>query len=155
MKVKHIVIGMSLLGGGLIYVQQRVKTLAAIMVKLIPIPTGIRNISFSKGVFKCNLDITLHNPTAKDFNPNGIIVTVKRLDIKDKAGVLLGKVNINKNSVNIPANGKFVLKDLVIEIDSQGLLLNLSSLLKIRSIKDIKADVVIGILGTEYVIPQL
>lgn len=155
LRVKHVVIGLSVLGAGVIYVQQRVKNLAEIMVKLIPIPTGLRNIRIEKGIFKCNIDVTIHNPTSEAFDPNGIIVTVKRLDIKDKAGKLLGKVNINKNSVNIPANGKYILKDLLVEIDSMGLLLNISSFLKIKSLADIKADVVISILGTEYIIPQL
>lgn len=155
LRVKHVVIGLSVLGFGAIYIKERVKKLSEIMVKLIPVPTGIRNIRIEKWLLKFNIDVTLHNPTTEDFNPNGIIVTVKRLDIKDKAGTLIGKVNINKNSVNIPAGGKYTLKDLVVEIDSYGNLLNVNNLLKIKSIADIKADVVIGVLGSEYVIPQL
>lgn len=155
LKVKHVVIGLSVLGFGVVYVKERVKKLSEIMVKLIPVPTGIRNIRLEKWTLKCNLDVTLHNPTTEDFNPNGIIVTLKRLDIKDKAGTLIGKVNINKTSLNIPAGGKYTLKDLVVEIDSYGNLLNFANLLKIKSIADIKADVVIGVLGTEYIIPQL
>lgn len=155
LRVKHVVIGLSFLGFGAIYIKERVKKLSEIMVKLIPVPTGIRNIRIEKWILKFNIDVTLHNPTTEDFNPNGIIVTVKRLDIKDNSGLLIGKVNINKNSVNIPAGGKYTLKDLVVEIDSYGNLLNLNNLLKIKSIADIKADVVIGVLGSEYVIPQL
>ena len=155
LRVKHVVIGLSILGFGAIYIKERVRKLSEIMVKLIPVPTGIRNIRLEKFTLKFNLDVTLHNPTKEAFNPNGIIVTVKRLDIKDKNGILIGKVNINKTSVNIPAGGKYTLKDLVVEIDTYGNLLNIANLAKIKSIADIKADVVIGVLGTEYIIPQL
>jgi hypothetical protein len=155
LRAKHIVIGLGVLGLGVLYVKDRVKKLSVLMTKLIPIPTGFRNLRIENWVLKCNIDVTLHNPTTEAFNPNGIIVTVKRLDIRDNAGTLIGKVNINRNSVDIPAGGKYTLKDLLVEIDAKGNIFNLANLVKIKSIADIKADVVIGILGTEYVIPQL
>lgn len=154
-KAKHLVIGVGVFGLGILYVNNRVKNLSEIMVKLIPIPTGIRKIRIENWVLKFNIDVTLHNPTRKAFNPNGLIVTVKRLDIRDNAGTLIGKININKNSVNIPAEGKYTLKDLVVEIDAKGNIFNLANLAKIKSIADVKTDIVISILGTEHVIPQL
>jgi hypothetical protein len=153
--VKNVVIGLTVVGAGCIYVNQRVKTLNKIMLKLIPIPSGLRNWSFKNWVLYFNLDVTIHNPTTEDFNPNGIIVTLKRLEIKDLTGKLIAKVNINKNSVNIPAKGKYVLKDLAVEIDTYANILNAPSLMKIKSLADIKTDIVIGILGVEHIIPQL
>jgi hypothetical protein len=155
LRVKHVVIGLSVLGLGVIYVNERVKKLSEIMVKLIPIPSGLRNWSFKNLVLYFNFDLTIHNPTNEDFNPNGIIVTVKRVEIKDNTGNLIAKVNINKNSVNIPAGGKYILKDLALEIDAYSNVLNAVNLVKIRSLKDIKTDIVISILGVEHIIPQL
>lgn len=153
--VKHVVIGLSVLGFGVFYIKERVKKLSEIVVKLIPIPSEFRNFSFKHWVLFFNMDVTIHNPTNEAFNPNGIIVTIKRLEIKDIEGKLIAKVNINKNSVNIPAKGKFVLKDLAVEIDTYTNILNAANLAKIKSLDDIKVDVVISILGKEYLIPQL
>lgn len=153
--VKNVVIGLGVFGLGVLYVKNRVKNLSEIMTKLIPIPSGFRNWSYKHYVLFFNFDLTLHNPTNEAFNPNGIIVTIKRIEVKDNAGKLIAKVNINKNSVNIPAKGKYVLKDLAVEIDTFSNILNVASLLKIKSLEDIKTDIVIGILGTEYIIPQL
>ena len=153
--VKHVVIGLSVLGLGIFYIKERVKKLSEIVVKLIPIPSGFRNFSFKHWVLFFNMDVTIHNPTNEAFNPNGIIVTIKRLEIKDIEGKLIAKVNINKNSVNIPAKGKFILKDLAVEIDTYTNILNAANLAKIKSLDDIKVDVVISILGKEYLIPQL
>lgn len=153
--VKHVVIGLGVIGLGVIYVNERVKKLTEIMVKLIPIPSGFRNFSVKHYVLYFNFDLTIHNPTSEDFNPNGVIVTVKRVEIKDNTGKLIAKVNVNKNSVNIPAKGKFTLKDLALEIDAYSNVLNAANLLKIRSFADIKTDVVVSILGVEHIIPQL
>ena len=153
--VKHVVIGLSVLGLAGFWVKNRIKKLSEIVVKLIPIPSGFRNFSFKHWVLFFNMDVTIHNPTNEAFNPNGIIVTIKRLEIKDIEGKLIAKVNINKNSVNIPAKGKFILKDLAVEIDTYTNILNAANLAKIKSLDDIKVDVVISILGKEYLIPQL
>lgn len=155
LRVKHVVIGLSVLGLGVIYVNERVKKLSEIMVKLIPIPSGFRNFSIKHFVLYFNFDVTIHNPTNQDFNPKGIIVTVKRIEIKDNTGNLIAKVNINKNSINIPAGGKYILKDLALEIDAYSNVLNAANLLKIRSLADVKTDVVVSILGVEHIIPQL
>lgn len=153
--VKHVVIGLSVLGLAGFWVKNRIKKLSEIVVKLIPIPSGFRNFSFKHWVLFFNMDVTINNPTNEDFNPNGIIVTIKRLEIKDIEGKLIAKVNINKNSINIPAKGKYVLKDLAVEIDTYTNILNAANLAKIKSLDDIKVDIVISILGKEYLIPQL
>jgi hypothetical protein len=154
-KAKHLVFGIAVLGLGAVYVNDRVKTLSEIMVKLIPIPSGLRNYSFNNWILSFNFDVTIHNPTSVDFNPNGLIVTVKRLEIKERSGKLIAKVDINKNSINIPARSKYVLKNLAVKIDTYANLLNAPNLMKIKSINDVKIDVVLSILGTEHIIPQL
>jgi hypothetical protein len=57
--------------------------------------------------------------------------------------------------VNIPAKSKYILKDLAVEVDAYNNLLNVPSLMKIKSLNDIKTDIVISILGVEHIIPQL
>lgn len=154
-KAKHVVAVAAVVGLGVVYVNDRVKTLSEIMVKLIPIPSGLRNYSFKNWILSFNFDVTIHNPTSVDFNPNGLIVTVKRIEIKDRNGKLIAKVDINKNSINIPARSKYTLKNLAVSIDTYANLLNVPSLMKIKSIHDVKTDIVISILGTEHIIPQL
>lgn len=154
-RAKHIVIGFGVLGLGGIYLKNRVKKLSETMTKLIPIPSAFRNWSLKNWVLSFNMDVTIHNPSSEAFNPNGIIVKIKRLEIKDLTGRLILKINIDKTSVNIPAKGKYVLKDLAVEIDTYANILNNASLLKIRSSEDIKVDIVVSILGKEHIIPQL
>lgn len=154
-RAKHIVIGFGVLGLGGIYLKNRVKKLSETMTKLIPIPSAFRNWSLKNWILSFNMDVTIHNPSNEAFNPNGIIVKIKRLEIKDLTGRLILKINIDKTSVNIPAKGKYVLKDLAVEIDTYANILNNASLLKIRSSEDIKVDIVVSILGKEHIIPQL
>lgn len=153
--VKYTVIGLLAVSTGCIYVSERVKNLKEIMVKLIPVPSNFRNLSIKHWILYFNFDLTLHNPTTEDFNPNGIIVTVKRVEVKTADGKLIAKVNVNKTSINVPAKGKYMLKDLAVEVDIYSNAMNALSLAKIKGIEDIKVDIVCGILGTEYVIPQL
>jgi hypothetical protein len=155
LKVKHVVLGLGLVAGASFYVKNRVDKLTEIMLKLIPIPTAVRNFILKNWVFSFNIDVTIHNPTTESFNPNGIIVTLKRLEVKDTLGNIIGKVNINKNSIIIPAKGEYTLKNLLVEINTYDNILNVSNLLKIKSINDIKIDIVISVLGTEHIIPQL
>lgn len=155
MRAKHVVIGLGLIGLGCLYVNDRVKKLTEIMAKLIPIPTGFRNWSFKNWVLYFNMDVEVYNPTDESFNPNGVIVTVKRIEVKTVERKLIAKIEINKNSVIIPAKGKYTFKDLAVAVSSYDVLANAESLIKIKSIDDIKIDVVISVLGTEHVIPQL
>ena len=56
--------------------------------------------------------------------------------------------------VSVPANGKFVLKDLLVEIPILENLSNMQSLVKITGIKDIQIETILGVLGKEYSIIQ-
>lgn len=153
--VKHVVIGLAGIGLVGFWAKNRIKKLSEIMTKLIPIPSGFRNWSFNKWILFFNMDVTLHNPTDEAFNPNGIIVKIKRLEVKDLEGKLIATIKIDRNSINIPAKGKYTLKDLAVEIDTYANILNAPNLAKIKSINDIKVDIVISILGKEHLIPQL
>jgi hypothetical protein len=61
---------------------------------------------------------------------------------------------VNKSFVSVPAKGKFILKDLTVEIPILENLSNMESLVKITGIKDIQIETILGVLGKEYSIIQ-
>jgi hypothetical protein len=151
---KYLFIGGSVLGIGYLVVKNKIDKWQEIMMKLVPIPTAIRQIGVVGGKFSFKIDIKLINPTNEDFNPNGVIVTLKRIDIKTAGGLKIGTVTINKNSLTIPAKKSFILQNVLVEVPIYDALVNLPTFLKIKSIADVKMDIVLGSLGQEYVISQ-
>ena len=101
-----------------------------------------------------NLDVTLFNPTKDNFSPDGVIAVVKRIVLKDKTAKRIATITVNKSFVSVPANGKFELKDLVVEIPILENLSNMESLVKITGMKDIQIETILGVLGKEYSIIQ-
>lgn len=152
--VKNLLIGGSILGIGYFFVKNKIENWQNIVMKLIPVPTAIRQIKVVDGKFSFKIDVKLFNPTSEDFNPDGVIVTLKRIDVKTANGLQIGTININKNSLTIPAKKSFVLQNLLVEIPIYDALVNLPTFSKIKSIADVKIDIIVGALGVEYVIPQ-
>lgn len=152
--VRNLLIGGSVLGIGYFLVKSKLDKWQEIMMKLIPVPTAIRQIGAVGGKFSFKIDIKLFNPTNEDFNPNGVIVTLKRIEVKTASGLKIGTVTINKNSLTIPAKKSFVLQNVLVEVPIYDALVNLPTFLKIKSIADVKMDIILGSLGQEYVISQ-
>ncbi|MGC4041991.1 MAG: hypothetical protein QM710_14700 [Flavobacterium sp.] len=101
-----------------------------------------------------NLDVTLFNPTNDNFSPDGVLAVVKRIVLKDKTSKRIATITVNKSFVSVPAKGKFVLKDLVVEIPILENLTNMQSLVTITGIKDIQIETILVVLGKEYSIIQ-
>ena len=101
-----------------------------------------------------NLDVTLYNPTNDNFSPDGVIAMVKRIVLKDKTAKRIATITVNKSFVSIPAKGKYVLKDLIVEIPILENVSNWQSLSQITGLKDIQTETIIGVLGKEYSIIQ-
>jgi hypothetical protein len=124
------------------------------MGKLKALPTGFRNFDINFKRMRFNLDVTLFNPTKDNFSPDGVIAVVKRIVLKDKTAKRIATITVNKSFVSVPANGKFILKDLIVEIPILENLSNMESLVKITGIKDIQIETILGVLGKEYSIIQ-
>ena len=120
------------------------------MKKLKALPTGIRNFDINFKRMRFNLDVTLYNPTSDNFSPDGIIAVVKRIILKDKTNKRIATITVNKSFISIPAKGKFVLKDLIVEIPILENVSNWQSLSQIRSVNDIQTETILGVLGKEY-----
>jgi hypothetical protein len=153
-RAKHIVITGAILGAGLLWYRGKLDKWKQTMKKLKALPTGFRNFDINFKRMRFNLDVTLYNPTSDDFSPNGIIAVVKRIVLKDKTAKRIATITVNKSFVSVPAKGKFVLKDLIVEIPILENLSNVESLMQITGLKDIQTETIIGVLGKEYSIIQ-
>lgn len=149
-RAKHIVITGAVIALGAIWYKTKLDKWKQTMKKLTALPTGIRNFDINFKRMRFNLDITLYNPTNDNFSPDGIIAVVKRIVLKDKTAQRIATITVNKSFVSIPAKGKYVLKDLIVEIPILDNLSNWQSLSQITSVKDIQTEAVIGVLGKEY-----
>lgn len=150
--IKDIFIGTLI--GGLAYVifQKKINNWKSTITKLKALPTGFRNLRAENGYAKFNIDVTLYNPTNDDFKPDGIIAVLQRINVKDSVGNDIGKINVNKSYITIPAKSKIVLKDLLVEVPIMKNILNWKNLIAIKSLNDIKLESVITVLGKEYLI---
>ncbi|MGV1011774.1 MAG: hypothetical protein ACOYBS_04940 [Flavobacterium sp.] len=153
-KVKHVVITSALIGIGILWYKYKVNKWKETMGKLKALPTGFRNFDINFKRMRFNLDVTLFNPTKDNFSPDGVIAVVKRIVLKDKTAKRIATITVNKSFVSVPANGKFELKDLVVEIPILENLSNMESLVKITGMKDIQIETILGVLGKEYSIIQ-
>lgn len=153
-KVKHVVITSALIGIGILWYKYKVNKWKETMGKLKALPTGFRNFDINFKRMRFNLDVTLFNPTKDNFSPDGVIAVVKRIVLKDKTSKRIATITVNKSFVSVPANGKFELKDLVVEIPILENLSNMESLVKITGMKDIQIETILGVLGKEYSIIQ-
>jgi len=153
-RANHILIKGTILGTGLCVYNSKPNKWKETMKKLKALPTGFRNFDINFKRMRFNLDVTLYNPTSDDFSPNGIITVVKRIILKDKTAKRIATITVNKSFVSVPAKGKFVLKDLIVEIPILENLSNVESLMQITGLKDIQTETIIGVLGKEYSIIQ-
>ena len=153
-KAKHIVITGALVGIGVLWYKNKVKKWKETMGKLKALPTGFRNFNINFKRMRFTLDVTLFNPTNENFSPDSVIAVVKRIVLKDKTAKRIATILVNKSFVSVPAKGKFILKDLVVEIPILENLSNMESLVKITGIKDIQIETILGVLGKEYSIIQ-
>lgn len=153
-RAKHIVITGAIVGAGVLWYRSKLNKWKQTMGKLKALPTGFRNFDINFKRLRFNLDVTLFNPTNDNFSPDGVIAVVKRIVLKDKTDKRIATITVNKTFVSVPAKGKFVLKDLVVEIPILENLSNMESLVKITGIKDIQTETIISVLGKEYSIIQ-
>lgn len=149
-RAKHIVITGALLGIGVLWYKRKLCKWKETMKKLKALPTGIKNFDINFKRMRFNLDVTIYNPTSDNFSPDGVLATVKRIILKDKTAKRIATITVNKTFLSIPAKGKHVLKDLIVEIPILENLSNWQSLSQIRSLKDIQTETIIGVLGNEY-----
>jgi hypothetical protein len=149
-RTKHIVIAGAILGVGALWYSSKLNKWKETMKKLKALPTGIRNFDINFKRMRFNLDVTLFNPTNENFNPDGVIAVVKRIVLKDKTAKRIATITVNKSFISIPAKGKFVLKDLLVEIPILENLSNWQNLSQITGLKDVQTETIIGVLGKEY-----
>ncbi|WP_300568446.1 hypothetical protein [Flavobacterium sp.] len=149
-RAKHIVIAGAILGVGALWYSSKLNKWKETMKKLKALPTGIRNFDINFKRMRFNLDVTLFNPTNENFNPDGVIAVVKRIVLKDKTAKRIATITVNKSFISIPAKGKFILKDLLVEIPILENLSNWQNLSQITGLKDVQTETIIGVLGKEY-----
>jgi hypothetical protein len=151
-KAKHIIISGAILGIGALWYNIKINRWKETMTKLKAVPTGLRNFDINFKRMRFNLDVTMYNPTNESFNPDGIIAVVKRIVLKDKLAKKFATITVNRSFISIPAKGKFVLKDLIVEIPILENISNWQNLSEIKSINDIQIETILSVMGKEYTI---
>jgi hypothetical protein len=149
-KAKHIIISGAILGIGALWYNIKINRWKETMTKLKAVPTGLRNFDINFKRMRFNLDVTMYNPTNESFNPDGIIAVVKRIVLKDKLAKKFATITVNRSFISIPAKGKFVLKDLIVEIPILENISNWQNLSEIKSINDIQIETILSVMGKEY-----
>ena len=145
--VKQIVIGLAFIGGISLLVKNKVDNWRKILPQLQAFPTDFNRLKFENKSISFFIDVTIFNPTREFFNPNGVIAQLDRLLIMVK-GQEIARVAVKKSDIQIPAEGKYTLKNLKVEVPyrSLGLAVN------VRGMDDIDINAVINVLGEEYTI---
>lgn len=151
-KAKHIIISGAILGIGALWYNIKINRWKETMTKLKAVPSGLRNFDINFKRMRFNLDVTMYNPTNESFNPDGIIAVVKRIVLKDKLAKKFATITVNRSFISIPAKGKFVLKDLIVEIPILENISNWQNLSEIKSINDIQIETILSVMGKEYTI---
>jgi hypothetical protein len=78
------------------------------------------------------------------------MAVVKRIVLKDKLAKKFATITVNRSFISLPAKGKFVLKDLIVEIPIMENISNWQSLSEIKSINDIQIETILSVMGKEY-----
>ena len=149
-KAKYIIIGGAILGIGALWYNSKINRWEEAMTKLKAVPTGLRNFDINFKRMRFNLDVTLYNPTNESINPDGIMAVVKRIVLKDKLAKKFATITVNRSFISLPAKGKFVLKDLIVEIPIMENISNWQSLSEIKSVNDIQIETILNVMGKEY-----
>lgn len=145
--VKQLVIGLTALAGLSYFIKKKVDNWRSILPQLKAFPTEFNSLKFDEKFVNFVIDVTIFNPTKEIFNPDGIVAMLDRLIVVYK-GKELATVIVKQNGIKIPAEGKYVLKNLKVQLPYTSLLLVKS----IPSADDLDCKAVINILGEEYTI---
>ncbi len=145
--VKQIVIVTALLAGFGLLLKSKVNKWREILPQLKAFPTEFKNLDINWERIAFNIDITIFNPTKSAFSPDGIMAQLDRLEISTK-GKKIATLEVKKSSIDIPAEGNFILKDLRVNLP----LSQVANIKNIRSYDDIDVKAIINILGEEYTI---
>lgn len=147
MSIKYIVIGLTALTTVGLLIKKKVNNWRELITQLQAFPSAFSKLDINFTRIQFVIDVTIFNPTKDSFNPDGIIAQLDRLEI-DVKGKNIATVTIKKNGVQIPANGKFILKDLLVTVPTQNILYAKD----IRSYNDINIKAIVNVLGEEYTI---
>ncbi len=145
--IKQIVIGTLALAGVGLLIKNKVNKWREILPQLKAFPTEFKNLNINWERVTFDIDITIFNPTREAFNPDGIIAQLDRLEISTK-GKKLATLQVKKSHISIPAEGKFLLKDLRVTVP----IAQIGNIRGITSYDDIDVTAVMNVLGEEYTI---
>ena len=151
MKAKYIVIPLAIIFGAGLYVSVKTKKLVALLPYLKAFPVAVKNIGIRGGQFKANFDLKIFNTSSDNFNADGLTSFLKKVLIYSNSK-LIATILVDRQRLNIPANGSAVIKNLSLEISLAQTLLNINTFLKIKSPDDLTLVPVVEILGKEITI---
>ena len=105
-------------------------------------------LRFKDGNIEAKIDLRIINPTPNDFSFSGLgMAQLRRVFIQGSNGQIIAQSNLNKPSIDIPANGNIELKNIKITGFTKAIL-SLMSL----GLDQIKTGVDLDVLGSTYTI---
>lgn len=157
MSVKKIVIGAGLIAiAGYFFVEYQVQKIIDRIQYIKAYPTAIKNFNIKwrengNPFVSFNLDVKLLNPTSEIFSAKISAVKLKRIIFYDKNNILLGTAIVDTESITIPANGSTTIYNIPIQLEIKSLANAIASILQSTfTIKDIRIEAIVSILGTEH-----
>jgi len=162
MKTKNILITAGVAIGAIALLGYRKATnLQYVFERMTITPAGVRNVKLTNfgSLIKFELDVKLTNPTSQAFAVNGMVATLRALQISYK-GKHFGDAFVNIDEISIPPYNSLVIKNLPVSVqtttvlDSLSTISSVNDLMNIININDIKITAIIEALGTEYTITQ-
>jgi hypothetical protein len=156
MSVKKVVIGVGILAVvGYFFLDYKVRKIIDRFQYVKIYPTSIKNfnVKWNDGqpFISFNLDITLFNPTTEVFSAKIVAVKLKRIIFYDKDNVQIGTATVNADAITIPASGSTTIYNIPIQLQLQTVATAIASAIqKDFSLKDIRIETIVSVLGTEY-----
>jgi hypothetical protein len=145
MAVKHIVLGLTAIATIGLLLKKKVADWRNVMTQLKAFPTEFRKFNANFKSISFEIDVTIFNPSNESFNPDGILAQLDRLEV-DVKGQKIATVMVKRNGLQIPANGKFILRNLKVEVP----VTNIMIAKNVRHYDDINVTAVINVLGEEF-----
>lgn len=120
---------------------------------------ALKNLDWIGGLtnprIRFKFDMELLNPTATNFNFNaGSTIRIKKIIFKDKNGLPLVTTLPSINSINLPSNGKQLVKDIPGEIPVKKLGVAFDTFTQLKP-GQLNMDVFIDVAGREFMLNRV
>ena len=153
MRTKNIILGsLIVLILIAIYGYNKALKLKAIFEKMQIMPIAIRNLKISLTDIRFITDVIMKNPTADDFDINGIFVKLKRMNFFYN-NVYMATTKNEITDISIPAHNELRINNISVVLPTTTILQNIMTITNF-DINKLSVEAVVEIAGREIYIKQ-